>query len=197
MGHLLQHGFVHTSVHARDAARCTRGPGVQPCRPHDVRRVCTWATHTRVQGLPSHAAMRTAPAPRRLAAAGVTHSAEEAVTQCWIPAVPHPPAGPCRRAATWSLRLRCNAAGHGGSRWAFGIGARGFTPCPGLLHPMGSRRLGRAGGREEAAVVARGGTAHALTHAERRVQARARFLGCSGWCQLCWLSRCAAPGLRC
>lgn len=54
--------------------------------------------------------------------------------------------------------------------------------------------VGREGGREEAAAVARGGTAHALTHAERRVQARARFLGCSGWCQLCWPSRCAAPG---
>lgn len=152
VGHLLQLGFVHTThacpcTHAMLFIAHAASRAALP--PADVRvRVCR-ATHARVQGLPSHTALRTAPAPRRLAAAGVTHSAEEAVTQCWIPAAPHPPAGPCRRAATWSLRLRCNAAVHGGSRWVFGIGARGCAPCPGLLHPMGSRRLSRARGRRQ------------------------------------------------
>lgn len=71
-----------------------------------------------------------------------------------------------------------------------------LRPLPWAAAPYGVP-ASESGAREEAAAVARGGTAHALTHAEHRVQARARFLGCSGWCQLCWPSRCAAPGLRC
>lgn len=155
--------------------------------------VC-WATRTHMSGVAltcsrAHftspaASARRAPAPRRCR--GMTHGlAEEAVTQSWIPASPHPPAGrPSRprgacgtRAAAGTAR-RGRVPGAGAPRRTAGSGAGGDVPLRGNAGSLRGRG-GPSGAREEAAPGARGGDAHALTPAQAGhwVQARARFPG--------------------
>ncbi|KAM9620455.1 uncharacterized protein ACIBXB_019977 [Morphnus guianensis] len=167
-------------AHRRQRVRARAGRG---------GRVC-WATRTHMSGVAltcsrAHftspaASARRAPAPRRCR--GMTHGlAEEAVTQSWIPASPHPPGRPAI-AATWSLRDPSRGR-HGGTRpgagcWGSPSGCWGHVPLRGSAGSLRGRG-GPSGAREEAAPGARGGNAHALTPARAGpwVQARARFPG--------------------
>lgn len=153
---------AHACVGAclRSRARLHTRPRVCPRRLPAVahrRRVCVharagaggvcWATRTHMSGVAltcsrAHftspaASARRAPAPRRCR--GMTHGlAEEAVTQSWIPASPHPPAGrPSRprgacgtRAAAGTAR-RGRVPGTGAPRRTAGSGAGGDVPLRG------------------------------------------------------------------
>lgn len=142
-------------------------PHMQPCALHLPGGLCT-------------------PGPCASRCRGMTHGlAEEAVTQSWIPASPHPPAGrPSRprgacgtRAAAGTAR-RGRVPGAGAPRRTAGSGAGGDVPLRGNAGSLRGRG-GPSGAREEAAPGARGGDAHALTPAQAGhwVQARARFPG--------------------
>lgn len=123
----------------------THPPSACPRPPADVKaRVHTRAAqrgraHAHARGCPrtqpcallSPAGSARRPRVSPLPAGGDSRRAEEAVTQSWIPASPHPPAGPCHRAATWSPWPRCSGAGHQAAGSRDGL----WAPYPWLLHP--------------------------------------------------------------
>lgn len=124
--------------HARTPSACPRPHADVKARVH-ARAAQRGRAHAHARGCPRTqpcALLSPAGSARRprifpLPAGDDSRRAEEAVTQSWIPASPHPPAGPCHRAATWSPWPRCSGAGH----QAAGSGAGVRTPCPGPLHP--------------------------------------------------------------
>lgn len=146
--------------------------------------------------------VRVAGSPRRArapGAAGMTHGlAEEAVTQSWIPAAPHPPAA-LAIAATWSPRdlrpaQRDASGGAEGPRGAARSRAGGTCPFPGPWGPRGPWEPVPSGVQEEDAP---GSGWHRARPSSRPSWAwgsgSGTFPGCLGRLRLCH-PRPAVPG---